>query len=160
MPQQTAMTPERRLAELGIQLPKPAVPVANYVPWVRTGNLLYIAGQIPSREGRPTHTGKLGAGVSVEAGQDAARNATLNGLAVIREAAGGSLDGIARIVKVTGFVACAEGFLDIPKVVNGASDLLVAVFGEQGRHARSAVGVAELPLGVPVEVEFIVELAE
>lgn len=155
----TSAGPEARLKELGIDLPQPSKPVANYVPWVRSGNMVYISGQVPIKEGKVTHTGKLGADVTLEKGQEAARQCVVNGLIHMRDAAGGSLDNVKRVVRVGGFVAAAEGFTDIPQVVNGASDLLVEVFGEAGRHARAAVGVAELPLGVPVEVEFVVEVA-
>ena len=157
--QTTARTPEGRLKELGIELPTPSKPVANYVPWVRVGQLVHISGQVPISAGKVTHTGKLGADVTLEDGQAAARQCVVNGLIHMRDAAGGSLDNVRRIVRVGGFVAVADGFTDIPQVVNGASDLLVAIFGDAGRHARAAVGVAELPLGVPVEVEFLVEVA-
>lgn len=157
--QATATDPEARLKELGLELPKPAVPVASYVPTVQTGNLLYVSGQIPSRDGEVLFTGKVGADVSLEAAQEAARACTLNGIAAMKAALGGDLGRIQRIVKLTGFVAAADGFTDIPKVINGASDLLQQVFGDAGRHSRSAVGCAELPLGVPVEIEFIVETA-
>lgn len=157
--QATASGPEAKLKALGIQLPQPSKPVANYLPWVRAGNMVYIAGQVPIKEGNVTHTGKLGDDVSLEEGQAAARQCVINGLIHMRDAAGGSLDNVKRVVRVGGFVATAPGFIDIPQVVNGASDLLVEVFGDAGRHARAAVGVAELPLGVPVEVEFVVELA-
>lgn len=157
-PETTTLDPEARLKELGIELPQPSKPVANYVPWVRAGNMVHISGQVPIKAGEVTHRGKVGADVDLETAQEAARMCAVNGLVQMRDAAGGSLRNIARIVKLGGFVAAAEGFTDIPLVVNGASDLMVEVFGEAGRHARSAVGVAELPLGVPVEVDFVVEL--
>lgn len=157
MAQQTETTPpEKRLQELGIQLPDAAKPVANYVPWSRTGNLVFVSGQIPVRGGKPVATGKVGDGVSLEEAQEAARVCTLNALGWIRDAAG-TLDEVTRIVKLTGYVAAAPNFTEIPQVINGASDLLVEIFGDRGRHARAAVGAAELPLGVPVEIEFIVE---
>jgi enamine deaminase RidA (YjgF/YER057c/UK114 family) len=158
MTQQTETTPEKRIQELGLVLPSAAKPVANYVPWVRTGDLVFVSGQIPTKDGKPIATGKVGKGVDLETAQEAARVCTLNALTWIREAAGGSLDNVVRVVKVTGFVAAAEGFDQIPQVINGCSDLLGEVFGERGRHARAAVGAAELPLGVPVEIEFLVEI--
>lgn len=150
--------PEARLKELGLQLPDAPKPLASYVPFVRTGDLVYVSGQVPIRGGQVTHVGKVGAEVDVEAAQEAAAVCAKNALAVLRQAAGGSLDNVVRIVKITGFVAAAKGFTDIPLVVNGASDLLFEVFGEAGRHARAAVGAAELPLGVPVEIELIAQV--
>ncbi len=146
-----------RLAELGITLPPVAKPVAAYVPAVRFGDAVYTSGQLPLVDGKLTHTGKVGAAVSPEEAKEAARTAVLNALAAIDGLVG--LDNIASIVKVVGFVASAEGFTGQPGVVNGASELLGEVFGDVGAHARSAVGVAELPLGAPVEVELIVEVA-
>lgn len=146
-----------RLVELGVTLPPVAVPLAAYVPAVRTGNLVYTSGQLPLEDGKPTHFGRLGAEVSPEEGRAAARTCALNGLAAIDALVG--LDSVVRVVKVVGFVASAAGFTGQPGVVNGASDLLGEVFGEAGAHARSAVGVAALPLDVPVEVELIVEVA-
>ncbi|MCW1959274.1 MAG: RidA family protein [Mycobacterium sp.] len=146
-----------RLAELGITLPTVAAPLAAYVPAVRTGNLVYTSGQLPLESGNPTHLGKAGAEVSPEDAKAAARTCALNALAAIHALVG--IDSIVRVVKVVGFVASAPGFTGQPGVVNGASEFLGEVFGEAGAHARSAVGVAELPLGVPVEVEVIVEVA-
>ncbi|MHA7224241.1 RidA family protein [Arthrobacter sp. RHLT1-20] len=144
-----------RLAELGLELPEVPGAVASYVPAVRAGNIIYTSGQLPLREGAMSTVGKVGSQVSVETAADLARTCVLNALA----AAGalGDLDH-ARILKVTGFVASAPGFNDQPAVVNGASQLLLALFGARGEHARSAVGVAELPLDAPVEVEIVVEL--
>jgi len=150
---------EERLAALGLAVPTPAKPVAAYVPTARTGNLVFTAGQIPLVEGQLKYKGKLGLEISIEQGYDSARICALNCLGAIK-AEIGSLDKVTRVVKVTGFVAAAQGFTDEPKVINGASELLVAAFGEAGKHARSAVGVAELPMGVPTEVEMIVEVAE
>ena len=150
-------TPEERLQELGVDLPTPAVPVAAYVPCVRTGNLVYVSGQVPSLDGKPTHLGHLGDDVDLEAGRAAARTCAVNVLAALR-AELGELSRVRRVVKVTGFVASTPGFTDHPKVVNAASELFGEVFGDAGRHARAAVGVAALPLGVPVEVEAIVEV--
>jgi enamine deaminase RidA (YjgF/YER057c/UK114 family) len=151
-------TPEERLQQLGVDLPAPAAPVAAYVPTVRTGNLVYVSGQVPTVEGKPTHLGHLGAGVDLEAGRAAARTCAVNVVAALK-AELGELSRVRRIVKVTGFVASTPEFTDAPKVVNAASELFGEVFGDAGRHARAAVGVAALPLGVPVEVEAIVEVA-
>jgi enamine deaminase RidA (YjgF/YER057c/UK114 family) len=151
-------TPEERLQELGVSLPAPAVPVAAYVPCVRTGNLVYVSGQVPVAEGSPTHVGHLGTNVDLEAGRAAARTCAVNVLAALK-AELGELSRVRRVVKVTGFVACTADFTDHPKVVNAASELFGETFGEAGRHARAAVGVPALPLGVPVEVEAIVEVA-
>lgn len=147
----------QRLAELGVTLPAVAIPLAAYVPAVRTGNLVYISGQLPLQDGQPTHSGKVGDAVTPEEAKIAARTCALNALAAIDALVG--IDSIVRVVKVVAFVASAPGFTGQPGVVNGASELLGQVFGDAGAHARSAVGVAELPLGVPVEVELIVEVA-
>ncbi|PPG49610.1 LysR family transcriptional regulator [Rathayibacter sp. AY2B3] len=144
-----------RLAELGVELPAVAVPAGAYVPAVVHGGLVYTAGQIPFVDGALPLVGKVGAEVSPEQAKDLARTCALNALAAVADAIG-SLDRVTRIVKLTGFVASAAGFTGQPGVINGASELLGDVFGEPGRHARSAVGVAELPLGAPVEVELIV----
>ncbi|MCA0434375.1 MAG: RidA family protein [Proteobacteria bacterium] len=151
-------SPERRLKELGIQLPKPAKPVANYVGWVRTGNLIYVSGQVPVVDGKILVTGHLGAGVSIEDGAKAARQCAINIMAQLNDATDGDLTRIARIVKVTGFVACTAEFTDHPKVINGASDLFGEVFGDRGKHARAAVGAPSLPLNAAVEVEAIAEV--
>jgi enamine deaminase RidA (YjgF/YER057c/UK114 family) len=150
-------TPEERLRQLGVSLPAPAAPVAAYVPCVRTGNLVYVSGQVPTADGRPTHQGRLGDEVSLDEGRAAARACAVNVLAALK-AELGELAAVRRVVKLTGFVASTPDFTDHPKVVNGASELFGEVFGEAGRHARAAVGVAALPLGVPVEVEAIVEV--
>ena len=134
-----------------------AAPIASYVPVAVSGNLAFVAGQVPLSEGRPLWTGKLGAEVELSTGVEAARRCALQALAALR-AELGSLDGIRRIVRLAVFVASAEGFTEQPKVANGASDVMSDVFGEAGRHARVAVGVAELPLGVPVEIEVLAEL--
>lgn len=151
------MSHEARLTELGITLPPAARPVASYVPAVLTGTLLAVSGQVPTENGRVVRPGKLGAELSVEEGQELARLCALNGLAAARGALG-SLDRVRRVVRVGGYVASAAGFTQQPAVINGASDLLVRVFGEAGRHARLAIGVAELPLGCAVEVEFLFEV--
>jgi enamine deaminase RidA (YjgF/YER057c/UK114 family) len=153
------VSPAERLAELGLTLPPVATPVAAYVPAVRTGSYVYVSGQVPVVDGKPPATGKVGGGVSAADAAGLARICALNALAAAAAVAGG-LDRISRIVKVTGFVASAPGFNGQPQVVNGASELLIEVFGEAGRHARSAVGVAELPLDVPVEVELIAEVRD
>jgi enamine deaminase RidA (YjgF/YER057c/UK114 family) len=145
-----------RLAELGIELPSVPKPAGAYVPAVRTGSLVYTAGQVPLVDGAVAATGKVGAEISPEEAKAHARTCALNALAAVHDLVG--IDSVVRVVKVVGFVASAEGFTGQPTVVNGASELLGEVFGEQGAHARSAVGVAELPLGVPVEVELIVEV--
>ena len=151
-------TPEERLQELGVSLPAPAVPVAAYVPCVRTGSLVYVSGQVPVLDGKPSHLGHLGDNVDLEDGRAAARTCAVNVLAALK-AELGELSRVRRVVKVTGFVASTPGFTDAPQVVNAASELFGEVFGDAGRHARAAIGVAALPLGVPVEVEAIVEVA-
>jgi enamine deaminase RidA (YjgF/YER057c/UK114 family) len=149
--------PAERLAELGLTLPPVVAPVAAYVPAVRTGAFVYTSGQLPMVDGKLSAVGKVGGEVSAPDAAGLARTCALNALAAAASAAGG-LDAIRRIVKVTGFVASAPGFSGQPQVINGASELLIEVFGEDGRHARSAVGVAELPLNAPVEVELIAEV--
>lgn len=149
---------DARLSDLGIDLPTAAAPAANYVPFVRTGNQLFISGQIPLKDGEIVYKGQLGDRISVEDGQAGARLCAINLIAQMRAALDGDLDRVRRVVKLVGFVNSANGFGDQPKVVNGASDLMVEVFGDKGRHARSAVGVAGLPFGVAVEVEAIVEV--
>jgi enamine deaminase RidA (YjgF/YER057c/UK114 family) len=145
-----------RLAELSIALPDPAAPAGSYVPAVRTGNLVFTAGQLPFVDGKLPATGKVGAEVSPEDAKGYARQCAINVVAAVQAADG--LDAVVRVVKVVGFVASADGFSGQSGVVNGASDLFVEVFGEAGRHARSAVGMAELPLGAPVEVEAVLEV--
>jgi len=145
-----------RLAELGIELPKAAAPAGSYVPTVRTGNLVFTSGQVPFVDGKLPATGKVGAEVSPEDAKGYARQCAINVLAAVDAAVG--LDAVVRVVKVVGFVSSADGFSGQSGVVNGASDLFVEVFGEAGRHARSAVGMAELPLGSPVEVEAVLEV--
>ncbi|MBX3327637.1 MAG: RidA family protein [Nitrospira sp.] len=151
------MSYEAKLKELGVTLPDPPKPVANYVPVVRVGDLLFLSGVLPSRDGQLIMTGKLGQELTIEQGKEASRVAVLNGLSIIRHAAG-SLDRVKQIVKMVGHIASAPGFTDQPQVLNGASDLLVALFGDAGRHARVAVGAAELPRQAPVEIELIVQL--
>jgi len=148
--------PLERLAELGLTLPSVTPPLAAYVPAVQTGNQVYVSGQVPMADGALLATGKVGAEVSPERAKELAARCALNALAAIHALVG--LDRVVRVVKVVGFVASAEGFTGQPAVINGASEFFGAVFGEAGTHARSAVGVAELPLGAPVEVEVIVEI--
>ena len=149
---------EQRLAELGVTLPTAAAPVANYVAAVRTGKLLVVSGQLPLVEGRLSATGKLGGGVGIEQGAMAARACAINLLAQIK-ATLGSLDEVVRVVRLGGFIACTADFTQHATVMNGASDLMAAVFGESGRHARSTIGVPSLPLDAPVEVEGLFETA-
>lgn len=151
-------TIDKRLGDLGIELPPANAPAGNYDPFVRTGDLLFISGQIPVIDGKPAFIGTLGSELNVEDGAMAARTCALSILAQAREALGGDLDRVVRCVKLSGFVASTPDFGDQPKVINGASDLMVEVFGEAGRHARAAVGMASLPLGVAVEVEAIFEV--
>jgi enamine deaminase RidA (YjgF/YER057c/UK114 family) len=149
---------EDRLKELGIELPESSAPAANYVPFVRSGNTLYVSGQI-SRTADGLILGRLGDGVDAAAGAAAARTCALQLIAQVRAACDGDLGRLVRVVKLTGFVNSAPSFTEQPKVVNGASDLFVEIFGDKGRHARSAIGVAALPLGVAVEVEGVFEVA-
>lgn len=161
---------EARLTELGIELPQPAAPVANYAPFAIStgatgagatgaGNIVFIAGQICQWNGELRHRGKLGAGIGIAEGREAARLCALNILAHLRVACGGDLDRVRRCLRLGGFVNCTPEFADMPQVVNGASDLIVEVFGEgAGRHARAAVGVTSLPAGVAVEVDAIFEI--
>lgn len=149
-------TVSARLAELGITLPTVVPPVGAYVPAVRSGSQVWTSGQLPMVDGELAGTGKVGAAVTAEQGKALARICALNALAAIDSVVG--IDTVVRVVKVVGFVASAEGFTGQPGVVNGASELIGEIFGEAGRHARSAVGVAELPLGTPVEVELVVEV--
>ena len=150
---------EARLKELGLDIPTPAAPAANYVPFVVSGRQVFIAGQITLWNGDLKHVGKLGDGLVVADGQEAARVCALNLIAQAKAACGGDLDRVARWLKITGYVNSTPDFADQAKVMNGASDLLVSVFGDKGRHARAAVGVAALPFNVAVEVDGIIELA-
>ena len=152
------MSAEARIKELGLTLPQPPQPLGNYVPGVRVGNLLFLSGHGPVRvDGVPTARGKVGRDLSLEDGYKVAREVGINLLGSARTLLG-SLDKVKRVVKVLGMVNSAEGFGDQPRVINGFSDLMVEVFGENGRHARSAVGMAELPMGIPVEIEMILEV--
>ena len=149
---------DARLAELGIRLPEAAAPAANYVPWTLSGNLLFVSGQITLHDGELTYQGKVGEDFTVEEGYRAARLCGLNIIAQAKAACGGDLDRVVRIVRLGGFVNAGAGFHDHPKVINGASDLMVEVFGDRGRHARAAVGCPSLPLNVATEVEAVVEI--
>jgi len=149
---------DARLAKLGIDVPQAAAPVANYVGYVQTGNLVFVSGQVPVKDGKFQFQGKLGDGLSVEDGQAAARLCAINVIAQVKAACGGDLDRVKRVVKLTGFVNSTGDFTDQPKVVNGASDLMVEVFADKGRHSRAAVSAAALPAGVAVEVEAVVEI--
>lgn len=150
------MSVQSRLAELGISLPEPAAPAGAYLPAVRTGNLIFTAGQVPFVDGKLPATGKVGAEVSAEDAKSYARQSAINAIAAVASMV--SLEDVVRVVKVVGFVASAEGFTGQSGVINGASELFAEVFGDAGLHARSAVGMAELPLGAPVEVEIVVEV--
>ncbi|KZC98342.1 RidA family protein [Oceanibaculum pacificum] len=150
---------EARLKELGIDLPNAAAPAANYVPYVVSGKLIFVSGQIPVLNGDIKFKGKVGVDLTVEQGQESARLCALNLIAQAKAAAGGDLDRIARVVKLGGFVACQPDFGDQPEVINGASNLMVDVFGDAGRHARFAVGANVLPRNVATEVEAVFELA-
>lgn len=149
---------EARLSELGIVLPRAAAPIANYVPWVVTGNLVFISGQGPMGPAGIEYTGKLGRDLDAEQGKKAARLVALNVIAQLREAVGGNLDRVKRCVKLVGFVNSTPEFNQQPAVINGASDLMVEVFGDAGRHARSAVSAPSLPVDISVEVEAIFEI--
>jgi len=153
----TVTDPHTRLAELGLQLPAVTAPLAAYVPAIRTGDHVYVSGQLPMVDGKLLATGKVGREVAPEQAKELARRCALNALAAVNALI--DLARVVRVVKVVGFVASADGFTGQPGVVNGASELLGEVFGPAGQHARSAVGVSELPLGAPVEVELIVEVA-
>ena len=150
---------DARLAKLGIEVPQAAAPVANYVGNVQVGNLVFISGQIPLKDGKIEFQGKLGESMSLEDGQAAARLCAINVIAQAKAACGGDLDRVKRVVKLTGFVNSTGDFTDQPKVVNGASDLMVEVFGDKGKHSRAAVSAASLPVGVAVEVEAVIEIS-
>ncbi|CAJ1369675.1 enamine deaminase RidA (YjgF/YER057c/UK114 family) [Labrenzia sp. EL_208] len=150
---------ENRLKDLGVSLPEAAAPAANYVPFVKTGNQLYISGQLPMMDGKIQVTGKLGADVDLESGKSAARFCAINLLAQAK-AATGNLDKVTRLVKIVGFVNSTDDFTDQPQVINGASDFLVEAMGDKGRHARSAVSAASLPFGVAVEIDAIFEIED
>ena len=150
---------EARLKELGLELPAATAPIANYVPFTRSGGLVVVSGQVSVRDGKPEFVGKLGREISVAEGQRAARLCALNILAHAKTACDGDLDRVKRVLRLGGFVNCMPEFTQMPQVVNGASDLMGELFGDAGKHARAAVGVASLPLGVAVEVEAMFEIA-
>jgi len=158
-PLNTPVSPEQAITSLGLTLPPVPKPVAAYVPSVRTGNLVYIAGQIPTVDGKPTHLGRVGVEVSLEEGVECARRCALNALAALKGEIG-ELSRVRRVVRLGVFVACDHAFTQHPKVANGASELMLAAFGETGKHVRAAVGAPSLPLGVPVEIEFVFEVGE
>ncbi|MCC6472934.1 MAG: RidA family protein [Burkholderiales bacterium] len=147
-----------RLRQLGIALPRSVPPAANYVPWVRSGDLLFIAGQVPVKDGKDIHSGKLGGGVALEQGREAARLCAINILSQASDALQENLDRVVRCVRLTGYVNAVAEFTEHPQVINAASDLMVEVFGEAGRHARAAVGAGSLPRNVCVEVEAVFEV--
>ena len=153
------MSADARLKELGIELPPPVAPAGLYAPCVQVGPLVFVSGQIPLQDGQPIRHGKLGESVSVDEGAALARQCAIQALGIIQRQVG-SLDHVRKVVRVGGFVASGKDFIEHPRVINGASQVLIDVFGEEiGRHARIAVGLAELPLGVPVEVEFLFEIS-
>lgn len=154
------MSIEAKLLDLGITLPEPVAPVANYVPFVRSGNLVSISGQLPMGPDGPAHLGKVGVDVTMEDAVDAARWCAVNLIAQLKAACDGDLSRITRIIRLGVWVNCEEGFAAQPNVANGASDLMVAVFGDRGRHSRAAVGVNALPLNVPVEIDCLAEIAD
>ena len=149
---------DAKLKELGIEVPEPAAPVANYVPFVAVGKLVFISGQVPLVDGKPQYIGKVGTTFSVEEGQQAARICAINLIAQMRAAAGGDLDKVKRVVRLGGFVNSTPDFTQQPSVVNGASDVMVEVFGDKGKHCRTAVSAGALPLDVAVEVDAVIEL--
>jgi len=151
------MSPEERLKKLGIELPEAPAPIGSYVPVVRTGNLVYLSGILPLKEGELIRHGRVGENISLDEAREDARTATVNALSILK-ANIGSLDKVKRCIKITGYVASAPDFTEQPKVLNAVSDLMVEIFGENGRHARAAVGVNVLPLNSPLEIEFIFEV--
>jgi enamine deaminase RidA (YjgF/YER057c/UK114 family) len=151
------MRPEEKLKLLGIELPEIPEPLGSYVPFVKSGNLVYISGMLPLRDGKIVRTGRVGETVTMDEAIEDAKTATVNALAVLKSAVG-SLDNVIRCVKITGYIASAVDFTEQPKVLNGASDLVFEVFGNKGRHARAAVGVNILPMKSPLEIEFIFEI--
>lgn len=152
-------TVEERLAALGLTLPQAAAPAANYVPYVQSGNLVFVSGQITLKDGALQYVGRVGADFTTEEAVEAAKLCGLNLIAQVKAACGGDLERVVRVVRLGGFVNCTADFTDQPKVINGASDLMAEVFGDKGRHARAAVGVNTLPLGVAVEVDGVFEVA-
>ena len=154
-----AGTVDGRLKELGIEIPTPAAPAANYIPFVRSGSLVFVSGQIPMVAGKIEGVGKVGKDLTTEQAKAIARICAINLIAQAKAACDGDLDRVARVVKVGGFVNCVDGYTEQPEVINGASDLMVAAFGDKGRHSRFAVGTNSLPRGVAVEVEAVFEIS-
>jgi len=152
-------TVEQRLTDMGVELPKPAAPAANYIPFVTTGNMIFVSGQITMLDGELQYLGKVGDTLSTDDGYKAARICAINLIAQVKEACFGDLDRVTQVIKLGGFVNCTPDFTDQPKVINGASDLIAEAFGDAGKHARFAVGASSLPLGVAVEVDGIFEIA-
>ncbi|MCK5041240.1 MAG: RidA family protein [Sphingomonadales bacterium] len=152
------MSIEQKIQELGLNLPTPAVAVANYVPFVITGNLVSISGQLPMGPDGPIYTGKVGDDVTPEQAVEAAQQCALNIIAQLKLALDGDLSRVNQVVRLGGFVNCVDGFSGQPAIINGASDLMVALFGDKGRHSRAAVGVNALPLNVPVEIDALIEI--
>jgi enamine deaminase RidA (YjgF/YER057c/UK114 family) len=150
---------DSRLAELGIEIPEAAAPVANYLGYVQSGKLVFVSGQVTLKDGEFLYKGKLGESISLEDGQAAARLCAINIIGQLKAACGGDLDRVRRIVKLGGFVNSTPDFTDQPKVINGASDLMVEVFGDKGRHARAAVSAGSLPVGIAVEIDAVAEIA-
>lgn len=153
------MTPEEKLKSLGIELPEIPKPLGSYVPFVKTGNLVFLSGMLPLKGGKLLKTGRVGESVAIDEATECAKTSAINALAVLRSAAG-SLNKVKRCVNISGYVSSADDFVDQPKVINGASDFIFEVFGEAGRHSRVAVGVNVLPLNSPVEISFIFEIVE
>jgi enamine deaminase RidA (YjgF/YER057c/UK114 family) len=150
---------DARLKELGLELPQATAPIANYVPYTVSGKLVVVSGQVSVRNGKAEYVGKLGAGISIAEGQEAAKLCALNIIAHLQTACGGDLDKVKRVLRLGGFVNCTPEFTDMPQIVNGASDLMVEVFGDKGKHARSTVGVSALPANAAVEVEGTFEVS-
>ena len=154
-----AGTVEQRLTEMGVALPNPAAPAANYIPFITTGNMIFVSGQITILNGELHYLGKVGDTLNVDDGYKAARICAINLIAQVKEACFGDLDRVTQVVKLGGFVNCTPDFTDQPKVINGASDLISEAFGDSGKHARFAVGASSLPLGVAVEVDGVFEIS-
>lgn len=155
-----AQTPDEKITSLGLQLPPASKPIANYVKYVRTGNLIFLSGHGPTKADGTNITGKVGKDLTLEQGYNAARVTGLSLLATLKDALGGDLSKVVRIVKLNGYVNCFPDFTEQPKVINGCSDLMVAVFGEKGKHARAAMGMVALPNNIAVEIEMVVEVKE
>lgn len=158
MTTQAQTTPDEKIKSLGLQLPPVSKPIANYVKYVRTGNLIYLSGHGPTKADGTNITGKVGKDLTIEQGYEAAKITGLNLIATLKDALGGDLSKVKRIVKVNGYVNCLPDFTEQPKVINGCSDLFVAVFGEKGKHARAAMGMVALPSNIAVEIEIVVEV--